>query len=227
MSDVTEKTKNDYFDVVLSVQKKGIAYEEMMAIYEKYSEKLYDQASEAVDFKGPGFMCDYFDKHARAIGLPKDALILDVAAGTGNPAVLLKERYGYTCIDATDASQGMLNKASQKGVYRNVYCCRIGDGHKLPMADNTYDAAIMTGGLAEGHIKCDAFLEIMRVVKPGGLVVNVMREENIREVEEYRNLQPSFKKWVDEKRWECLEEVIPAVKYYMDKDGLVHVYRVL
>ena len=25
----------------------------------------------------------------------------------------------------------------------------------------------MAGGLAEGHLKCDAFLELIRVVKPG------------------------------------------------------------
>jgi len=38
---------------------------------------------------GPKFLCEYFDKHARTFGLPKDALILDVAAGTGIQGVMV------------------------------------------------------------------------------------------------------------------------------------------
>ncbi|KAK2149894.1 hypothetical protein NP493_2894g00004 [Ridgeia piscesae] len=180
-----------------------------------------------VGYMGPQLLSKYFDKHARALGIPKDASILDVAAGTGLQGVILKEKYGYMRLDATDASQAMLDKARDTGVYRNFYCCRIGGGYKLPMADNTYDSAVMAGGLAEGHIKCDAFLELIRVVKPGGLIVNAMREVNIRKYEEYHNLHPSFKKWAEEKKWECIEHVIPPIKHYMNLDGLVHVYRVL
>jgi len=68
---------------------------------------------------------------------------------------------------------------------------------------------------------------VLSLLGAGGLIVNVMREEFIRTVEEYHNLQPSFKQWADEKRWECIEQVIPPVKYYNDYDALVHVYRVL
>lgn len=57
-----------------------------------------------------------------------------------NPLLLrlwqLKEKYGYTRMDATDASQTMLDKAFETGVYSNIYCCRLGDGYKLPMADS-------------------------------------------------------------------------------------------
>ena len=38
---------------------------------------------------GPQFVSEYFDKHARALGIPKDALILDVAAGTGLQAIIV------------------------------------------------------------------------------------------------------------------------------------------
>ena len=51
----------------------------------------------------------------------------------------LKKKYGYTRLDATDASQAMLDKARDTGVYRNFYCCRIGGGYKLPMADSEWN----------------------------------------------------------------------------------------
>ena len=72
-------------------------------------------------------------------------------------------------------------------------------------------------------IECD----VVFVLLTGGLIVNAMREVNIRNCEEYRNLHPSFKRWADEKKWQCIEHVIPPIKHYMDYDGLVHVYRVL
>ena len=42
-----------------------------------------------------------------------------------------------------------------------VYCKNV-----LFCAD-TYDATTMSGGFADGHLKCDALLEMVRVVKPG------------------------------------------------------------
>ena len=68
---------------------------------------------------------------------------------------------------------------------------------------------------------------VVSLLYTGGLIVNAMREVNIRKCEEYHNLHPSFKKWAEEKKWECIEHVIPPTKHYMDYDGLVHVYRVL
>jgi len=38
---------------------------------------------------------------------------------------------------------------------------------------DTYDAAVMSGGMALGHIMCDAFLELIRVVKPGTYISTI------------------------------------------------------
>ena len=69
--------------------------------------------------------------------------------------------------------------------------------------------------------------DVASVFHTGGLIVNAMRESNIGNVEEYHNLHPSFKRWAEQKKWECIEHVIPPTKHYMNLDSLVHVYRVL
>ena len=43
----------------------------------------------AVGYMAPQFVSEYFDKHARVLGIPKDALILDVAAGTGMQGIIV------------------------------------------------------------------------------------------------------------------------------------------
>ena len=37
----------------------------------------------------------------------------------------------------------------------------------LPLHADTHDAAVMAAGLVEGHVKCDCFEELIRIVKPG------------------------------------------------------------
>ena len=48
----------------------------------------------------------------------------------------LREEYGYTVIDALDASQDMLDCAKEKDLYRHYLCCMIGDGHVVDIQDS-------------------------------------------------------------------------------------------
>ena len=55
----------------------------------------------AVGYMAPQFVSQYFDKHARALGIPKDARILDVAAGTGMQGVLVSMDWWRQWLDGT------------------------------------------------------------------------------------------------------------------------------
>ena len=47
---------------------------------------------------GAEFMVEHFHKHACAIGMPKDARVLDVAAGTGIQGVIVSQlHFGQSC----------------------------------------------------------------------------------------------------------------------------------
>ncbi|KAK2155020.1 hypothetical protein LSH36_251g04056 [Paralvinella palmiformis] len=119
----------------------------------------------------------------------------------------------------------MLSKAEEKRVYRNIYAGKVGDGESIPTDDDTYDGAIAAGCLLPGHMPVDAMLEIIRVVKPGGIIVNVMREE-FTWISAQCDVRCPFAQWQREGKWDIIEWAIPESKYFCDKDALVHVYRV-
>ena len=52
-----------------------------------------------VGYMGPQLLSKYFDKHARALGIPKDASILDVAAGTGLQGVIVSVDWRQQWLD--------------------------------------------------------------------------------------------------------------------------------
>src|SRR6056297_1259868 len=49
-----------------------------------------------------------------------EAPLMDLACGTGLSGVALAEQ-GFTCIDGFDISEGMLEKARETGVYRDLH----------------------------------------------------------------------------------------------------------
>ena len=51
--------------------------------------------------------------------LDKNVKIIDVACGAGNVPYILKD-HGYTNIDGLDPSQGLLDAADKKGLYKYV-----------------------------------------------------------------------------------------------------------
>jgi len=55
----------------------------------------------------------------------------------------LKNIYGYTTLDAIDPSVGMLSKAEEKRVYRNIYAGKVGDGESIPTDDGKYNAILL------------------------------------------------------------------------------------
>jgi len=212
--------KDDAFQSILRVQKKGMDYGQSQQTYETWNGDDYDTQMLAVGYKAPLWAVDYL-LHLK---LDIDVNILDVCCGTGLVARYLRDK-GYVNIDALDSSEAMLEKAKKKNLYNSYFCCPIGEGKKAPIADDQYDVVTVAGGFAEGHMKPDAFEEMIRVVKPGGYIINVMREENRRKVAIYKDsFDTTCQRLVDEGKWDrVFEHVNP--NYYMKLHGLVQVYR--
>jgi ubiquinone/menaquinone biosynthesis C-methylase UbiE len=151
--------------------------------------------------------------------------ILDVAAGTGKVAEELKKR-GFTDIDSLEPAEKMVEIAKKKQLYNNFYMDLIGF-NKLRIPDASYDCTVISGGMGENHIPVSAMDELIRLCKPGGLVVIVMREEYLVTVEQYKNrLEPYMKQLEDENKWHrVLRDVVP--RYSFNKNGVVFIYRVV
>jgi len=212
--------KDDAFQSILRVQKQGMDYGQSQQTYETWNGDDYDTQMLAVGYKAPLWAVDYL-MHLK---LDSNVRILDVCCGTGLVARYLREK-GFTNIDALDSSEAMLQKAKKKDLYKNYFCCPIGEGKRAPIAEGQYDVVTVAGGFAEGHMKPDAFEEMLRVLKVGGYVINVMRDENRRKVAIYKDsFDAQCRKLVEEGKWErVFEHVNP--NYYMKLHGLVQVYR--
>ncbi len=99
--------------------------------------------------------------------LPTEGRILEIGAGTGANFHLYPPAVSTV---ATEPSAGMLREATRKTRAPTVHLLQ-GCAEQLPFSENHFDAAFATlvfCSLAEPE---QAFSELCRVVKPGGLIV--------------------------------------------------------
>ncbi|KAJ7308967.1 hypothetical protein JRQ81_008249 [Phrynocephalus forsythii] len=101
-------------------------------------------------------------------GPPEDALVLDVACGTGLVAQELHAR-GFRRFHGLDGSAGMLELAHNKGLYQDLKQCLLGQG-PLPAPEDNYDAVVIVGALSVGQVPVEVLPELLRVTKPGGFL---------------------------------------------------------
>ncbi|XP_078578489.1 methyltransferase-like protein 27 [Branchiostoma floridae x Branchiostoma japonicum] len=204
-----------------SSQKPGMSSTEVLRFYDNWAEK-YDKDLFDLNYNGPRQCAEAL---AEVLSGNKAARILDVAAGTGLCAMELI-KLGYTNLDAIDGSQGMLDIAQSRNLYHRYICDFLGP-RRLDIPGNHYDAIACCGAFSQGHMKDDCFPELIRIVKPGGLICIAMREEFLRTVETYKDkLEPAMMTLEDKGSWEQVaRDIVP--KYYRDKDGVIFIYRVL
>ena len=102
----------------------------------------------------------------------KSLRIIDVGCGTGLVGVEL-EKGGFSNFDGTDISQEMIDIAKQRG-YSKLFIGSLNDS--LPCKNNEYDAALCVGVFTHGHVGSDRLDELVRIVKPGGIICFTVNE---------------------------------------------------
>lgn len=106
--------------------------------------------------------------------LPRGAgPVLDAGAGTG----LLGDWLGimgYPAAEALDISEGMLAVARAKGAYARYH--RLALGSALPFADGHFGGVISTGVFTTGHVGAEALDELIRICRPGGVMVLTVKD---------------------------------------------------
>uniref|UniRef100_A0A8I5ZPD6 Methyltransferase like 27 n=1 Tax=Rattus norvegicus TaxID=10116 RepID=A0A8I5ZPD6_RAT len=83
----------------------------------------YDQDVAALKYRAPRLAVDCLSQALQ--GPPHDALILDVACGTGLVAVELQAR-GFLQVQGVDGSPEMLKQARARGLYHHLSLCTLG-----------------------------------------------------------------------------------------------------
>ena len=139
------------------------------------SEKIYDEWSADYDsdlavewgYIGPKIAVDALDAYCPK----KESAIIDLGCGTGLVGGELRSR-GYSLIDGLDVSSGMLEQAGAKGHYRHLTKADL--TKRIPLADAAYDVGICVGAMGAGHLGTEHIPELLRIIKPGALLVIYM-----------------------------------------------------
>jgi predicted TPR repeat methyltransferase len=103
------------------------------------------------------------------------APVIDLGAGTGLCGVALRA-LGVVPVEATDLSQQMLDVAARKGIYDRLFTGNLLE--RLPVADSSYAGAVSSGTFTHGHVGPEALDEVLRVVRPGGVVALSINAEH-------------------------------------------------
>ena len=100
--------------------------------------------------------------------------VLDAGCGTGLVGVLLKEA-GMSSLTGIDYSPGMLAEAERKGVYDTLHTIDMNNPLTLP--SDSYDAVTCIGTFTSTHVRPAALHELIRVTRPGGVLVFTVRDD--------------------------------------------------
>jgi demethylmenaquinone methyltransferase/2-methoxy-6-polyprenyl-1,4-benzoquinol methylase len=114
------------------------------------------------------------DRHWKLLGvekasLPNDAVVLDLACGTGDFSQLMAQRLPRATVVGVDLTERMLRLARRRGLTEMV----CGDATQLPFADGLFDCVFVGYGLRNFPNLNAAVQEIRRVTRPGGLMVSL------------------------------------------------------
>jgi demethylmenaquinone methyltransferase/2-methoxy-6-polyprenyl-1,4-benzoquinol methylase len=101
--------------------------------------------------------------------LQKDALVLDLACGTGDFSLLIKRHCPGSRAVVVDLTEPMLQLARNRGLESAV----CGDACSLPFPNGAFDAVFIGYGLRNFPDLNKAVREIERVTRPGGLLVSL------------------------------------------------------
>ncbi|HEX8326978.1 MAG TPA: class I SAM-dependent methyltransferase [Hymenobacter sp.] len=110
------------------------------------------------------------DEIIRALDVQAGDVVLDVAAGTGEPGLTIASRLSTGRVVITDLADDMLVVARENAARRGIHNVEMQacDVCELPFADNTFDAISCRFGFMFFPDMALAAREMYRVLKPGG-----------------------------------------------------------
>lgn len=130
----------------------------------------YDNLNRVISF---GIDIKWRKKVLKIVSDKQPKIILDIATGTGDLAILMAQTNAEKII-GLDISAGMLEVGKKKVEEKrlsNIIDLVLGDSEKIPFEDNYFDAITVGFGVRNFENLEKGFAEILRVLKPNGVFV--------------------------------------------------------
>ncbi len=160
---------SEFLDNIYSVE----GGDEMRRYYDDWAAS-YDTDLRDNDYRTPGRCADALARFME----DKDAPILDFACGTGISGVALKAA-GFTTIDGTDISDGMLKKAREKGAYRDLILAD--PAGPLETGGRGYSAITAVGAIGAGAAPADYIDQAIDALPSGGIFVVSLNDHTLED----------------------------------------------
>ena len=138
--------------------------DDSIKLYKKWAQTYDEDFAISSNYLSPQKISNFFLEHSKDTDTP----ILDVGAGTGLVGEFLKVKNKKEII-GIDISSEMLQQAKLKKCYSSLIEADI--TKKIPLKENSIGAVVSAGTFTHGHVGPDAFDELLRITKPGGLFV--------------------------------------------------------
>ncbi|NNC36684.1 MAG: class I SAM-dependent methyltransferase [Hyphomonadaceae bacterium] len=152
----------------------------------------YDRDVSGFGIQLPYVGASVFARHIELGTMP----VLDAACGTGMHTLPLS-MMGYSGFHGIDISDGMLTIAKARGCYASL--TRMALGKPLDIADDHFAASYCIGALAHGHAPPESLNELIRVTRPGGLIIwstHAHLNERTQPYQEFRHALTSDRQWI-------------------------------
>lgn len=147
----------------------------MRRYYDDWADS-YDTDLQQQDYRTPDRCAAALAAHVE----DKTAPVLDFACGTGISGVALSKA-GFTNIDGTDISEGMLEKAREKGVYSDLWC---GDPDgPLDTGHRHYAAITAVGAIGAGAAPAEKIDDAIDSLAPGGVFVVSLNDHTLEDAQ--------------------------------------------
>lgn len=196
--------------------------EDLLRLYEEWAD-TYDEDHQTIGFFGHRTAARALAKYTP---FAEVAGVLDAGCGTGAAGEALWS-LGYRNVTGIDLSKKMLARAKDKGIYQHLAQADLGQPLD-PFPCNCFDAAILVGVFSFGQAPAHTLDEIVRLVKPGGVVAFTMRVDFFEQ--DAMGVRSKMEELDQAQTWKLLEVTAPE-KYLPNKDPRalfrVWCYRVL
>ena len=142
----------------------------LMQVYDDWSDRYEHELLDEWGYTSPQMAVTTLQRYADI----KKSNVLDAGCGTGLVGEVLAEA-GVSQLSGIDYSQGMLDKAREKGVYQSL--AKIDLNKSVPIESDSYDAVTCIGTFTSTHVVPEAIRELIRLTRPSGIVVFTVRDD--------------------------------------------------